>query len=96
MINWLRSQSRIGAILLCLLPLVAGVVFIQTFASPLPLTDEWNYTHALRLMHDIDPSEAGSISTWIEYYPTRHNEHLVVVPFLAYGPLMEWLQYDSR
>ena len=36
-----------------LVPLIAALVFVQLFAGPLPLTDEWTYTHALREMHDI-------------------------------------------
>ncbi|GAB5562131.1 MAG: hypothetical protein SynsKO_37780 [Synoicihabitans sp.] len=96
MIERLRAQSRRWAIFACLLPPLAAVVFVQLFASPLPLTDEWTYTHALREMHQIDNRAPGTEASWLSLYPTRHNDHLVILPFLIYAPLMEWLHYDSR
>ncbi len=78
------------------LPLIAVVSFVYLFASPLPLTDEWSYTHALRLWHGFDLTSWEGMLAAFETYPTRHNEHLVVLPFVIYAPLMEQLNYDSR
>jgi len=81
---------------LAALPLIAAVVFVHRFAGPLPLTDEWSYTHALRLWHSLDLTDWEGIRSAWETYPARHSEHLVVLPFIIYAPLMELLNYDSR
>ncbi|MDB4473382.1 hypothetical protein N9023_00105 [Opitutaceae bacterium] len=81
---------------LAALPLIAAVIFVHRFAGPLPLTDEWSYTHALRLWHGLDLTSWEGISTAWENYPARHSEHLVVLPFIVYAPLMELFSYDSR
>lgn len=77
-------------------PLIAAVIFVHRFAGPLPLTDEWGYTHALRLWHGVDLTSWEGIRSAGEIYPARHSEHLVVLPFIIYAPLMELFNYDSR
>ncbi len=79
-----------------LVPLLAALVFVQMFAGPLPLTDEWTYTHALREIHDIDWDSDTAWSQFRAAYPTRHSEHLVGVPFVLYAPIVELFNYDSR
>ena len=79
-----------------LLPLLVALIFVQLFAGPLPLTDEWTYTHALREMHNIDWQSEKAWSQFFQTYPTRHSEHLVAVPFVFYAPIVEWFNYDSR
>lgn len=91
-----EQKSRLFAWVACALPLLASVVFVHRFAGPLPLTDEWNYSHALRLLHGLDLTSWTGLSSALEIYPSRHHEHLVVAPFLIYAPLMELLNYDSR
>lgn len=80
----------------CALPPLLAIGFVWLWAGPLPLTDEWNYTHALRLMHSGPAEEGLSFDRFTDHYPLRHNDHLVVVPFLFYAPLIEWANYDSR
>ena len=79
-----------------LVPLIAALVFVQLFAGPLPLTDEWTYTHALREMHDIDWDSDQAWDQFKASYPVRHSEHLVGVPFALYAPIVEIFNYDSR
>jgi hypothetical protein len=77
-------------------PLLAAAAFVQMFAGALPLTDEWNYTHAIRRLHDVDPYSLSGIAEAIRLYPTRHFEHIVALPFVLYWPAVEWTHFDSR
>lgn len=79
-----------------LIPLLLAVVFVQSFSGPLPLTDEWSYTHAIREMEAIDWGSRAGWAQALDHYPTRHSEHLVGAPFLIYWPLAEWTHFDSR
>lgn len=87
--RWLATVGLLG-------PVLAALVFVQMFAGPLPLTDEWTYTHALRELHDIDGESDTAWAQFTETYPTRHSEHLVGVPFVFYAPIVELFDYDSR
>lgn len=82
--------------LLLLVPLLAAIVFVQIFASPLPLTDEWNYTHAIRRMHDLDFSTLAGWTDALRAYPATFREHVVAAPFLLYWPIAECTNFDSR
>src|SRR5262245_60121504 len=89
-IEGLRSE------LVLLAPLIAAVVFVLKFAGALPLTDEWNYTHAIRALDGVDLWSRAGLAEAVRLYPMRHGEHLVGVPFLVYWPLAEWTHFDSR
>lgn len=89
------SPSRYRDLLL-LLPLIAAVVFVQIFASSLPLTDEWNYTHAISRLHEVDFSTLAGWTDALRVYPATFREHVVAFPFLLYWPIAEWSNFDSR
>ena len=85
-----------GGRLIWFLPWVVAVGFVLRFAGPLPLTDEWTYTHVLRMLHHIDLSTLAGWKEFLAIYPIRHSEHLVAFPFLIYAPVAELTGHDAR
>jgi hypothetical protein len=82
--------------LLLLLPVAAALIFVWRFATPLPLTDEWQYVRAVMQLEDTRIFSGAGLSEVLRLYPTRLGGHWVVVPFLVYWPLSLWAHFDQR
>lgn len=75
-----------------LLPLVGVIVFLALYATPTPLTDEWNFLRgAMRMSHARTWSDVCDSLVWHSY------SHCVIVPYLFFYLPLEFLTgFDSR
>ncbi len=90
-----RRATLVGSVLL-LVPVIATIVFVQKYASPFPLTDEWFFARAILTLQEADCHSLSGIAHALTLLPTKFGEHCVTVPFFFYWPLAEWTHFDSR
>lgn len=90
-----RSSATVGYALL-VAPAIAAILFVQDFATPFPLTDEWFFVRAILTLQDADCHSLAGIAHALTSLPTKFGEHCVTVPFLFYWPIAEWTHFDSR
>lgn len=82
--------------LILFIPLLGAIAFVAKFAGPLPLTDEWGYSHALRQLSGVDLTSWSGWQEIVRLWPTKHSEHVVALPFAVYWPVAIWADFDSR
>lgn len=76
--------------------LVGAILFIRTFASPVPTTDEWFFTKEIVAMQRFDLHTQAGIESVLQGAPRRFASHIVTLPYFVYWPIAEWTQFDSR
>jgi hypothetical protein len=93
---WIGRLRALRSPWILALPLLAAIVFVAAFSSPMPLTDEWFFTKGIVRMQYFDLHTLAGWSSALDALPRRFGEHLVVLPFFVYWPIAEWAHYDSR
>lgn len=93
--NMIDRMKSVGLLLLPFFPMMACLVFIYSFASPMPLTDEWLF---LRSYMNISQFTMGGDYTFKDLlllFP-KIASHNVTVPFSLYLLTCEIVNFDSR
>ncbi len=84
------TPFRVANLLLCLtvLPLVNLIHYVSSFASRLPVNDQWDLVPLIASFKEGHPSLAMLFRF--------HNEHLILIPRLCFASLAMLFTWDNR
>jgi hypothetical protein len=62
-------------------PLLGSIVFVRSFSSPMPLTDEWFFTQSIVALQKFDLGTSDGRADALHACPARFGGHCIALPF---------------